>query len=64
MAVCAAIEAELIQLEEDERTVFLEELGLTEPDASGGIGDRGHDLPRSACGFHNRSDGIRIPGPG
>jgi len=31
VAVCAAIEAELIQLEEDERTVFLEELGLTEP---------------------------------
>ena len=31
VAVCAAIEAEIIQLEEDERAEFLEEMGLTEP---------------------------------
>lgn len=31
VAVCAAIEAELIQLEEDDRAVFLDELGLSEP---------------------------------
>jgi len=31
VAVCAAMEAEIIQLEEDERVEFLEEMGLTEP---------------------------------
>lgn len=31
IAVCAAMEAEIIQLEEDERAEFLEEMGLTEP---------------------------------
>ncbi|MEO1962606.1 MAG: redox-regulated ATPase YchF [Cycloclasticus sp.] len=31
VAVCAAMEAEIIQLEEDERIEFLEEMGLTEP---------------------------------
>jgi len=31
VAVCASMEAEIIQLEEDERTEFLEEMGLTEP---------------------------------
>jgi GTP-binding protein YchF len=31
VAVCAAMEAEIIQLEEDEREEFLEEMGLTEP---------------------------------
>jgi GTP-binding protein YchF len=31
VAVCAAMEAEIIQLEEDERAEFLEEMGLTEP---------------------------------
>ncbi|MBL4743607.1 MAG: redox-regulated ATPase YchF [Cycloclasticus sp.] len=31
VAVCAALEAEIIQLEEDERAEFLEEMGLTEP---------------------------------
>lgn len=31
VAVCAAIESELVQLDEDERTVFLEEMGLDEP---------------------------------
>ncbi|ORU91573.1 MAG: redox-regulated ATPase YchF [Cycloclasticus sp. symbiont of Bathymodiolus heckerae] len=31
VAVCALLEAEIIQLEEDERAEFLEEMGLTEP---------------------------------
>ncbi|KXJ43198.1 MAG: redox-regulated ATPase YchF [Cycloclasticus sp.] len=31
VAVCAAMEAEIIQLEEDERAEFLEEMGLEEP---------------------------------
>ncbi|PCI69534.1 MAG: redox-regulated ATPase YchF [Piscirickettsiaceae bacterium] len=31
VAVCAAMEAEIIQLEEDERAEFLAEMGLTEP---------------------------------
>ncbi|MEW4983250.1 MAG: redox-regulated ATPase YchF [Cycloclasticus sp.] len=31
VAVCAAMEAEIIQLEEDERAEFLSEMGLTEP---------------------------------
>jgi GTP-binding protein YchF len=31
VAVCAAMEAEIIQLEEEERAEFLEEMGLTEP---------------------------------
>ncbi len=31
VSVCAAMEAEIIQLEEDEREEFLEEMGLTEP---------------------------------
>jgi len=31
VAVCAALEAEIIQLEEDERAEFLEEMGLEEP---------------------------------
>ena len=29
--VCAAIEAELVELDDDEKTVFLEEMGLDEP---------------------------------
>jgi ribosome-binding ATPase len=31
VAVCAALEAEIVQLEEDERLEFLAEMGLTEP---------------------------------
>jgi hypothetical protein len=31
VAICAAMEAEIIQLEEDERAEFLAEMGLTEP---------------------------------
>ena len=31
VVVCAALEAEIIQLDEDERAEFLEEMGLTEP---------------------------------
>jgi len=31
VAVCAAIEAELVELDDEEQTAFLEELGLDEP---------------------------------
>jgi len=31
VAVCAAMEAEIVQLDEDERVEFLQEMGLTEP---------------------------------
>ncbi|WP_323011758.1 redox-regulated ATPase YchF [Castellaniella sp.] len=31
VAVCAAIEAEIADLDEDDRTVFLEDMGMTEP---------------------------------